>query len=72
MKYIYNRSDRGEFLCTGFLDGLSVLSHEKDITIMWDNGAANHNKDICDAEGHVDKSAMRRGVMGKTPRCDSC
>ena len=25
---IYNRSDRGEFLCTGFLDGISVLSYE--------------------------------------------
>ena len=32
---------------------------------MWDNGAANHNKDICDAEGHTNKSALRRGVAAK-------
>ena len=32
---------------------------------MWDTGAANHNKDICDAEGHTDKAALRRGVSSK-------
>ena len=65
LNIIYNRSDRGEFLCTAFLDGLSVISYERDITIMWDTGEANHNKDICDAEGHTDKSALRRGVTAK-------
>ena len=43
----YNRSVRGEFLCTSFLDGISVLSQKNKIDIMWDNEAANHNKDIC-------------------------
>ena len=60
---IYNRSDQGEFLCTAFLDGLSVLSEKHDLNMFWEMGPANHNKDICDAEGHTDKSAMDRGVV---------
>ena len=33
---------------------------------MWDSGEVNHNKDICDAAGHTDKSALRTGVnIGK-------
>ena len=41
-----------------------TLSHELKVNIFW-VGAANHDKELCDAEGHVSKTAMDNGVYGR-------
>ena len=65
LKQLYFRSDRGEFLCVGFMFLISELSMELKVDIFWDFGAPNHNKDECDAEGHVSKTGMDDGVESK-------
>eukprot|EP01083_Nonionella_stella_P277880 944848_1 len=63
LKCVRNWSDRGEFSCTGFLLGLSKIAKELNVWIYWNFGAAQHGKGTPDAEGHVNKTAMRSGVM---------
>ena len=58
-------SDRGEFLCRGFMFLITGLSHEIKTNVFWDFGAPNHNKDLCDSEGAVSKRAMDVGAEGK-------
>lgn len=58
-------SDRGEFLCRGFMYLITQLSQEIKTNIFWDFGAASHNKDLCDSEGSVSKRAMDDGVEEK-------
>ncbi len=53
LKIIFNQSDRGEFLTTAFMDGLSVISAEKDLRLFWPTGEADHNKRKVDGEGHT-------------------
>ena len=65
LKQMYFRSDRGEFLCVGFTFLISILSHDLRMNMFWHFGASNHNKDDCDAEGHVSKTAMDDEVEAK-------
>ena len=51
-------SDRGEFLCRGFIFLIAGLSDEIKTNVFWDFGGANHNKDLCDSEGAVSKRCM--------------
>eukprot|EP01084_Bolivina_argentea_P203662 347797_1 len=66
LKIMYNQSDRGEFLTTAFMDGLSVTSADKGVNSFWSTPAPEHGKRKVDSEGHVIKTAQRTGVMSKS------
>ena len=65
LQQIWFRSDRWEFLCVGFVFLMCGLSYELRLNMFWHYGAANHNKDLCDADGHVSKTGMDDGVVSK-------
>ena len=71
LKAVYNYSDRGEFSNNGFINQLTLLGHKLDLMLFWDFGAPNHNKDLCDAEGHVMKTGMDNGTDAKVLRYGS-
>ena len=62
---MYNYSDRGEFSNNGFINQLTLLSDQLQLKLFWEFGAANHNKDFCDGEGHVMKTGMDQATTSK-------
>eukprot|EP01084_Bolivina_argentea_P027593 51278_1 len=68
LKTVFNCSDRGEFLCTAFMDGVSVISFDLGVNIFWYTGESEHGKRKVDGEGHVGKTTKDRAIRSKQLR----
>ena len=66
LETVYNWSDRGEFCCSAFLQGLSKVSEKYGVNIRWEFGQSEHGKNKPDGEGHVIKTALRENIKEGT------
>ena len=69
MRTVQNWSDRGEFCCTAFVQGLSKSSAKLKVNINWQFGQSEHGKNEVDGKGHVIKTTLRGNISEGNLKC---